>query len=75
VAEQWAAFATLILEPIDAPRLQRIEMRRAFYAGFHAALIVEFAIAELSDDAGVAVLNGLHDECKAFAREIAEGRA
>jgi hypothetical protein len=52
-------------------------MRRAFYAGFQGALNVgvEIAAADLSDEAGAAVLQGLHEECQLFVGEIAAGRA
>ena len=33
------------------------------------------AAADLSDEAGAAVLQGLHEECQSFCAEIAAGRA
>ena len=76
IAEQWADFERLVL-PRTAGAVQRQETRRAFYAGAQAALTVsvEIADADLSDEAGAAVLEGLHDECQRFAGEIAAGRA
>ena len=76
IADQWADFERLVM-PQGASALQRQEMRRAFYAGFQASLTVgvEIAAADLSDEAGAAVLQGLHEECQSFCAEIAAGRA
>ncbi len=76
IAQQWTQFERLAMPP-SAGQLQRKEMRRAFYAGFQASLSVgvEIADADLSDEAGAAVLQGLHEECQLFAGEIAAGRA
>jgi hypothetical protein len=47
IARQWDMFSTLVI-PADAPQIQRIEMRRAFYAGFEGALKVAWEIGETS---------------------------
>jgi len=71
IAEQWDAFSALVM-PKDAPTLQRLEMRRAFYAGFEAALRIQWGIGDksISEDAGIAIIEGLHQECKLFAARI-----
>ncbi len=76
IAQQWATFERLVM-PAGAGPVQRQEMRRAFYAGFQGALNVgtEIAAADLSDEAGAAVLQGLHEECQLFVGEIQAGRA
>lgn len=76
IAQQWTQFERLVM-PQGASALQRQEMRRAFYAGFQASLTVgvEIAAADLSDEAGAAVLQGLHEECQSFCAEIQAGRA
>lgn len=61
--------------PKDAPLVQRQEMRRAFYAGVEAMLRLQYAIGDMSDDAGVAMIEGWHDECRRFAQLVAAGTA
>lgn len=75
IADQWVDFERLVL--VNAGKVQRSEMRRAFYAGAQAVLRVtlDIAAADSSDDAGAAMLEGLHDECRRFGGEIAAGRA
>ena len=76
IAQQWANFEKAVL-PANAGPVQRQEMRRAFYGGFGAALMasVEIADAELTDEAGAAVLEGYHQECALFVQAVQEGRA
>lgn len=76
LADEWKEFETLVI-PQSAPAMQRKEMRRAFYAGAQSLLqaTVEIASADLSDDAGAAILEGYHDECRRFGNDIAHGRA
>lgn len=77
VAQQWAQFETLVLPP-TAGKTQRTEMRRAFYAGFHGALMAGIEMADESgesDDIGVTLIQRLHDECQQFALDVAAGRA
>lgn len=74
IAAQWVNFSLAIL-PADASQVQRTEMRKAFYAGAAAMLGECGAIADLSDDAGVAVLEGLHQEVLLFTAEMVAGGA
>lgn len=55
--------------------MQRQETRRAFFAGASAMLNLQMEMAELSEDAAVAVLNGLHEEAGSFAVMVMEGKA
>ena len=77
IAQQWTTFEATVL-PAAAGRVQRMETRRAFYAGFHAALMCGVEMADESGDddvAGVAMMQALHQECSAFARDVAAGKA
>lgn len=76
LASAWDTFVAAVLPPSAGP-VQRQEMRRAFYAGAQAALLVTVAISEpeVSEEAGVATLEALHEECRQFAKAISEGRA
>ena len=76
VKEQWDSFRTLVI-PTNAPEIQVTEMRRAFYAGVEAMLRIQWEVGDdaVSEDAGVAILEGIHDECRRFAAEVARGAA
>jgi hypothetical protein len=47
IAQQWEVFASNCL-PADAGPVQRQEMRRAFYAGFGAAVITTIHLSQLN---------------------------
>lgn len=76
IQHAWESFAAAVLSP-DAGAVQRREMRRAFYAGAHATLTVMRGLGEpeVSEDAGVAVLESLSQESQAFAVAVTQGRA
>lgn len=76
VHEQWVLFERMVV-PKSAGESQRLETRRAFYAGAEAmARILMVISAEgVSEDAGVQMLEGCHDELRRFARLVAEGKA
>lgn len=76
IQEQWELFSTMVI-PKDAPDIQKQEMRRAFYAGVEALLRIEAIIisSAVSKEAGMAMLKGVHEECKLFASEVAKGAA
>ncbi len=76
IQEQWELFAALVV-PKDAPPIQRQETRRAFYAGAEAMARIQFAVGDkaMSEDAGVQVLEGCHDELRRFAQQMKEGKA
>ncbi|MGK2897241.1 MAG: hypothetical protein ACSLE9_00940 [Burkholderiaceae bacterium] len=76
IAHQWGLFATLVI-PKDASPVQRQEMRRAFYAGAEGLARIQYAVgdASISEDAGVQILEGVNDELRRFAAEVAGGRA
>lgn len=77
IAQQWTSFEAAVL-PASAGRVQRLETRRAFYAGFQAALLAAVEMADESgddDDLGVSMIQRLHEECQQFAQAVATGRA
>lgn len=76
VREAWESYALSVL-PKDAPRVQFTECRRAFYAGAHSTLqrFIEVGGDEVNEDDGAAHLENLTNECWAFQRDVAEGRA
>ncbi len=76
IQEQWALFSTLVI-PANAPAIQKQQMKLAFYAGVESTLRIQFNIGDkaISEDAGVAILEGIHDECRRFAADMATGKA
>lgn len=76
IAEQWSAFESAVLH--GAPPIQCQEMRRAFYAGFHSALMSGIEMAGESkdnDDIGATMMDNLHKECLRFVEDLNAGRA
>lgn len=73
-ADAWDKYARDVL-PKEAPEVQRVECRRAFYAGGAAlfyAILSGVGRGEQVTDAEIALLDGIKDELEAYAREIAE---
>lgn len=76
IAEKWESFsAAAMLHQTSS--IQQQEMRRAFYAGFTAALSINMEIGDPSvpEEEGVEILNKLHEECAQFAHDIGNGKA
>ncbi len=66
IAHCWTMFAGAVMEP-GAPAIQRIEMRRAFYAGFSEAFKIMVDLSgELTEKQATAILDGLHKETLTF---------
>jgi len=61
----WEGFENAVV-PKNAPMIQRNEMRKAFYAGALHLLVLTGDIAELNEDAAIAVLQHLHEEAVNF---------
>lgn len=73
----WRSFAESVL-PVNAPMVQRMEMRRAFYAGARALLTGIMTNLGGGDDAtpgDLSLMNGLVAELRQFERDLREGRA
>lgn len=76
IAAQWESFRAAVYPP-GTSDVQLQECRRAFYAGAQGmqSILHELAAPEVSEDAGVAVLEGLKQEASGFAVEVLAGRA
>jgi hypothetical protein len=63
--------------PAFAPPTQLIETRRAFYAGFAAALGIVYELGDdgVTEEQAVAALSALAKECERFTDDVREGRA
>lgn len=78
LAEAWARFDAHILDPINASQIQRVETRRAFYAGalsLHTGIMNGISQADGVTEQDEALMEGLEQELAQFARDLAEGRA
>lgn len=78
VASLWENFEAKILTPINAGRVQRIETRRAFYAG--AAGVIDAIMINAAKGTEVTtsdeeLMNGIAQEFLDFAEDMARGRA
>lgn len=71
VADQWKVYETLVLDPIKAGPVQRVETKRAFYAGAAAMLGLFGSVDDSVDvEAGVEYLNQLTAEVRDFAAAL-----
>lgn len=71
IGEQWDSYRDTVI-PKSAGAVQIEEARRAFYAGANATLGVMSRVSEadVSEMAGVHILEGLHDEMRRFIRTV-----
>jgi hypothetical protein len=72
----WLAYAERIL-PANAPEIQKIECRRAFYAGavhLFGALNDEVGPDDVSEDQGLAVFDLLAAEIEQYVGDLQKGR-
>lgn len=78
MAEEWDKYARTIL-PQDAPTVQKVETRRAFYAGAQSILfrVLEHFATDNPEpsDADLALMQSVHDELQDFAESVKAGRA
>jgi hypothetical protein len=73
IAAKWDLFAAAVL-PTDASRIQRQEMRRAFYAGAEA--LRQVMLDAPDDDAGeLAHCDAIEADFMAFAAAVKNGFA
>lgn len=77
LADEWSDFRRQVI-PEEAPVMQVVEMRRAWYAG--AATLFALVAGGLDadhepTDLDVMYLESLNQELRAYANELREGRA
>lgn len=77
MAKQWTVFEAVVMSP-TAPRIQRTEMRRAFYAGAEALLREIMGSldpeAEVTD-ADTVIMDQIVAELTAFGEAVGRGEA
>jgi hypothetical protein len=72
IQQQWNDFSVDVI-PEGMSTLQVQALRKAFYAGAGAALHVLARIGAddtMSDDASIAILDGLQDECLQYSGAV-----
>jgi hypothetical protein len=75
VREMWETFALEVI-PLDAPSIQRREMRRSFYAGVFVMLQEMKVIGDSgTEEEGCARLDAIEAELRDFQRLVLAGRA
>lgn len=74
LAQLWDEFVAKVI-PADAPEIQRKEMRRAYYAGAHAALTNLGRCSRLPKVISLAVVGGMQDELQLFNADVQAGKA
>lgn len=73
IKENWEELEKRL--PKDAGKVQRREMRMAFYAGASTMLGINYAIGDKSmpEDEGMKILNGIDKEIKDFGISFLKG--
>ena len=76
IATAWVSYMDEVI-PHNAPPVQIQECKRAFYAGAQALLTLVTDLGEdnVSEDAGVLLLEAMHVEMRAFLKDVKAGRA
>jgi hypothetical protein len=77
VVDWWNLYVDRVYDDV-LPPLQYQEVRRGFYAGFHAALVAGLAMVDEygeDEDAAVVELEKLRQECRAFSDAVEKGQA
>ena len=72
--ELWQSFALAVIEP-GAPEIQKIEMRRAFYAGMWGMFCLVVEASELPESDAVQRMDLFHKQLKRFNEKLATGEA
>ena len=74
----WSGFMEAVgLTGKDVPEIQKKEMKRAFFAGAWATLLLAMTVGEntVSEDEGVRNLESWRQELQQFQQDVLEGKA
>ncbi len=77
IATAWEGYATRVI-PSEAPTVQRVESRRAFYAGAGAMLggmLSGMTSGDEPEDADMDMMDGLQAELDQFTADVVAGKA
>jgi hypothetical protein len=76
IKSEWESYHTTVL-PRNAPPIQIMECRRAFYAGAEAFFrcVYDVGSDDAPEDDGVEYLETLSQELQTFGRDVGAGKA
>lgn len=70
IEQEWMEFNRDVI-PKDAGSVQRLEMKKAFFAGAYMALTKLSSISlQTNEDVAVTMIENLHRECRDFANKL-----
>jgi hypothetical protein len=78
IANEWQNFERVLLDPARAGRMQRQEMRRAFYAGAQSLFTLITLAVSPGDEitqADLTLMEDIDQELKQFGRDVQAGKA
>lgn len=77
IESQWQSFLAAAFQGQAIPPGQEREMKRCFFAGAQGVINVLWDVSgnDVSESAGVHVLEGLVQEAQAFAQQVLRGTA
>ncbi len=75
IKEKWDLFEPLALSEVTN-KIQRQEMKKAFYAGAQSMMNIQLNLDEdISDDAYMGIIEGCRDEFQMFVEQLKNGLA
>lgn len=74
IEQKWKDYRFSVI-PLDAPQVQTIESRRAYYAGAAAVIKMALHLAGQSQQQAAKQMHELRKECERFQADVVAGRA
>ena len=74
IDDRWKNYRLKVI-PLDAPELQAIECRRAYYAGAQAVIDIALGLTTGSQQAAAKQMRDLKEEVLRFKAQVVGGRA
>lgn len=74
IHDKWVEFENKVV-PANAGPAQRKEMKKSFYAGIYAYMQLQLANSEVTEEVGVALLQGWEAEIVEFALRMQKEEA
>jgi len=74
IEDRWKNYRLKVI-PLDAPELQAIECRRAYFAGAQAVIDIALGLTTGSQQAAAKQMRDLKEEVLRFKAQVVAGRA
>jgi hypothetical protein len=74
IKEGWDRYRKAVI-PEDAPSMQFLECRRAFYAGAFEIITTNVELGEMKEEEAIKILEGLLLEAIEFRKKVERGEA